>query len=449
VQDRLDFLVDEMGIIQTLSEGGETISALGGGFLRATWDKELEPDHPLLTVVDVDNAIPDFRWGRLTAVTFWYVVQGEVLQAPFKVQGQGKDDIWRHLERHEPGFVLHALYKGTSGTLGERFPMSAMPELGIADDVVETGVPNLTAVYIPNMRPNRLFRGSPLGRSDYDGIEAMMDALDEVWTSWMRDMRLARARLIVPQEFLQSAGKGKGTSFDVDQEVFEAMPGMQPTGDKLITPSQFQIRTKEHLETAMALVERIVAAAGYAAATFGLHADKTVAATATEITNRERRTFVTRAKKINYFKHPLEEILETLLALDSAQFQPHDVFRPSVDFPASIQADPKETAIILQLLEAANSASTETRVRAVHPDWNEEEVQAEVKRILEEGLVHTVPAISPVIAPDGSLAPPSPSLGANLAPNGGQMAPKSTPNGAPASPAQGVTAAPQPAGRKA
>lgn len=410
VQDRLDYLIDELGIVQICNESAELASALGGDFLRATWDKDLEPDHPIVTSVNVDNALPDFRWGRLTGVTFWNVVQEAS-------QGK-KTEIWRHLERHEPGSIEHGLYKGSSGQLGERFALSTMPELGLSDEVIETGIAQLTAAYLPNMKPNRLFRGSPLGRSDYDGIEAMMDALDETWTSWMRDLRLARARLIVPAEVLQSAGKGKGSNFDLDQEVWESLPmSSQGSMDKMITPSQFQIRTKEHLETSMALVERIVSAAGYAAATFGLHADKTVAATATEIANRERRTFITRAKKISYYKPGLERFLEALLALDAAQFKSHDVVRPSVDWPDTIQSDSEQTSTIVQKLDAANAASTETRVRMVHPDWPDADVLSEVKKILDEGLVRTIPAISP------STPENAPSGPQNGPPNGSKPVP--------------------------
>jgi len=445
VQDRLDFLVDELGIVQTAHESGEAVSAMGGDFLRVTWDKEFEPDHPFLTSVNVDNALPEFRWGRLTAVTFWDVVVEE------PTEGGKQATVWRKLERHEVGSIETGLYQGSSGQLGERVPLSQQAATADLIPLLETEIELLTAVYVPNMRPNRLFRGSPLGRSDYDGVEAMMDALDEVWTSWMRDMRLARARLIVPQEFLQSAGKGKGSQFDLDQEVWEALPQLEPIGDKIITPSQFAIRTKEHLETAMALVERIVSAAGYAAATFGLHADKTVAATATEISNRERRTFVTRSKKINYFKRPLEEILEALLAIDSAQFRPHDVLRPSVDFPDSVQSDPKETATILQLLEGANSASTETRVRMLHEDWSDQEVKDEVAKILDEGLVHTIPAVAPSTPENPSEAPPAAPETAPAARPGLGIRALSGNGGAPAStkPSNGVTAAPASAGRKA
>jgi A118 family predicted phage portal protein len=384
IQDRLDDLVEAAEIGQTLTEAAELAAALGGTFLRVTWDREVEPDHPLLTMVDVDQAVPEWRWGRLTAVTFWSVV--EMSDNP-----AGHKEVWRHLERHEPGVVLHGLYRGTDAHLGERMPLAAMPSLYLDDDVVQTGIDDLTAVYVPNMRPNRVHRGSSpgrnCGRSDYDGVEPLMDALDETWTSWMRDLRLARARLIVPQEYFDVQGKGKGALFDVDQEVFEALPmSFGRDSGTMITPSQFAIRTAEHGATAMGLVERIISAAGYSASTFGLQdSESRRAVTATEIINRERRSFVTRAKKIRYWTGPLARILETLLAIDAAQFGGPGSLRPRVDFDPDVHDDPQEMAATVQALRAATVLSVETAVRMVHGDWSDEEVEAEVQRIDDEG----------------------------------------------------------------
>jgi hypothetical protein len=39
---------------------------------------------------------------------------------------------------------------------------------------------------------------APLGRSDFSGLEISLDTLDEAHASWMRDIRLGKARLIVP-----------------------------------------------------------------------------------------------------------------------------------------------------------------------------------------------------------------------------------------------------------
>src|SRR5207247_7689241 len=107
----------------------------------------------------------------------------------------------------------------------------------------------------------------------------------------------------------------------------------------------FQIRTEEHLNTAKALVERIVSASGYAAATFGIHAERVTGSTATEIINRERRSFITRSKKISYFDLPLRQIMAALLTIDATQFDGQGIANPKVrvKWPDTLQEDPKET----------------------------------------------------------------------------------------------------------
>ena len=93
----------------------------------------------------------------LSAVTFW-----EELSRDDK-------EVIRHLERHEVGYILHAVYKGTPTDLGKPTDMGAFPETADLESVIETGIPKLTAEYIPNMKPNRLWRSlpaaAPMGRS--------------------------------------------------------------------------------------------------------------------------------------------------------------------------------------------------------------------------------------------------------------------------------------------
>lgn len=377
IQTRLNALVREDSIIRTLAAQAESVAALGGGFLRVIWDSDLH-DHPLLRGVDADAAIPEFDWtDGLAAVTFWKVIQRD------------QKEIWRLLERHEKGRILYGLYQGTDAKLGQRQPLTTM-NVGITEEIVETQIKALTAVYVPNVGPNRLFRGEPLGRSDYDGLEAAMDALDEASTSLQRDLRLGRARLIVPYEALESEGKGQGATFDLDKEVWEGAPVTLPNfnPEKWITPSQFAIRATEHLAVIRAKMEEVIVSAGYSNASFGFDEGRytQVAPTATEIVNRERQSFLTRGKKIAYWRDPLERILEVLLAIDAEHFnQRHPVARPRVEFPDSIHDDEQHMATVVQILRAAEAASTEIRVRMVHPRWSDAEVEAEVKRIAGEG----------------------------------------------------------------
>lgn len=400
-QDRLDFYMAN-GLQSALLEGGEIASAFGGVYIRAGWDSEVA-DHPLFDAIPPDAAAPEFRSGRLVAVTFHRVLPD---------LGDGK--TWRHLERHEKGRILHGLFaSGDDRTLGVRRPLQDHPDTaGFAalvgrGDAVETGATGLTAEYVPNMRPNRRLRGSQLGRSDFDGIEHVMDALDETWSSWLRDLRLGKGRILVPEVYLESAGRGQGALFDLEQEVFQqlnALPGGGANGGLALTSVQFNIRVDEHQRTSQALLEQAVRGAGYSAQSFGLQGDGGLA-TATEVQARKDRSMMTRGKKINYWRPPLARIARTALEIDVKQYRPAGVTAvlPDVDWPDGVATDPNTQAQTLQLLKGAEAASTRTRVEMLHPDWDDKRVSEEVKAIESENA----PPAPPDIDPPGTTTAPN------------------------------------------
>lgn len=380
-QDRLDELVDD-GMHATLLEAAEIDAALGGVYLRVVWDQALD-DHPWLSSVHPDAAVPEWRWGRLVAVTFWRVIAAD------------GEKVVRHLERHEPGAILHGVYEGDGDTLGRRVPLTeyadtaALAEVLTDGDTIATGITALTAEYVPNMRPNRVWRNTPaaahLGRADIQGSEPLLDALDETYTSWMRDIRLAKGRLIVPSVYLQSQGRGQGATFDADQELFTGLEMLPQQGaGPGITVNQFAIRVDEHERTSRAIVAQVLRAAGYATQTFGETGD--VAQTATEVTARERRSYVTRDRKIVYWRPALTRMLQVLLAIDAAVFgsKVDAEERPDLAFGDGVSEDPKSVAETLALLTQAEAISTELKVRMQHPDWDDDQVGEEVQRIRDD-----------------------------------------------------------------
>lgn len=404
-QERIDDLGDENGWNKTFLEAAEVDAALGGVFLRATWDRTFA-DRPLLTAVHPDAAVPEFRYGVLSAVTFW------------KALADDGQKVYRHLERHEPGHIIHGLYEGSRRQLGRQIALSSLPETaslmvdqdlatqaaGLSLDVA-TGLKDLTAVYIPNIRPDRQDRRSPLGRSDFSGTEGFLDALDEVYTSWIREVRLCRARILVPEQMLDVKGRGLGATFDPDREVFMGLNSLADDGENIqfVQPA---IRTAEHLTTTTDLVNRIVQTAGYSPSSFGLPGDGRIV-TATEVAAREQRSLVTRAKKASYWERPLADIVERCLQIDNLWFGGPVPYRPDIKFADSVQQDPKDEATALQLLHAAASVSTDTRVRMLHPDWGDDQVAAEVQRIQAElGLAVPDPMAPPTITT--SPAQPAP-----------------------------------------
>lgn len=377
-QTRLDELMDD-GMHATLLESAEICAALGGVYLRIVWDKDTR-DCPWIAAVQPDAAVPSWKWGQLSQVIFWKIIRED-----------GKTVV-RHLECHEPGKIVHGVYQGERETLGTPVSLAdypetrALAELLVDGNEIVTGAKKLTAVYIPNMRPNRIWRNNPhavhLGRSDYAGVEPLMDALDMVYSSWMRDVELGKARLIVPAEYMKSNGQGQGATLDLDQEVYEKVNAMSSdAGGVEIKEVQFAIRVTEHQETCTDLKSQIVTTAGYSAQTFGLGNDGQ-AVTATEIAAKNRRSIITRDRKSRYYTPPLGDIYESWLEVDAFIFSSGVTpVRPAIDWPAAVSVDPEALAREAELWHRAEAISTEEKVKLRRPDWPQEKVDAEVEKI--------------------------------------------------------------------
>lgn len=387
--DRLALIAGPM-FQRMLPEAAETSAALCGVYFRSTWDTDVA-QHAFLTKVDADMAWPEFRYGYLTAVSFWRVV------------GRDGQTILRHVERHETdaegiGVILHGLYQGTETDLGRIIPLTEnqatapLADIVDADAMISTGTPGLAVQYAPNITPSRAWRHDPvganLGRSDFDGIEPLMDALDEAYSSLMRDIRLGKSMLIVPNQMLESNGAGKGASFTQNEVItgVNASPSSQNDSKLAIEEVQFKIRVEEHEQAIMLLFKRIIGSAGYSTQTFGEGGD--VAITATEVASKERRSYMTRDRKIRTMQPALEAALSKCLAIDALVFGTGAKALPvSVQFADGVQDDVEALARTTQLLYAAVSASIDTRVRLLHKDWDEEKILAEVELIKVENGV--------------------------------------------------------------
>lgn len=373
-EDRLQEILNEGGAYNRLVEAAETAAAMGGVYLRPVWDEDLAP-YPMIAVTQVDQAVPTFKFGVLQAVTFWRTVE------------ENGNIITRHLERHEtvPGsnaVILHAIYQGNKTQLGVRLSDETLFALTGLEPVVDLPFEDLDVQYIPNMRPNRLWRASPLGLSDYSGSETMLDAIDETYASLMRDIRLAKARIVVPREYLDEGG-----NFDLDHEIYTPVdmePGATEQGARSMLAHQFEIRHAEHIAVILELVERTVSNAGYSPQSFGLQIEGR-AESGTALRIRENKTFLTQKRKSHWWGPALSTLAEHLLLIDIHVFgSPVEPFRPTAELSDSITNDPVEMAQTVNTLKSAMAASTLTRVKLAQPDLTDDEAQAEADKIIEE-----------------------------------------------------------------
>ncbi len=392
--ERLAELLDDHAHA-TMLEVGELRAAHGGSYLKVAWDADVVPDGPYLAAVASDAAVPTFRSGRLVSVIFWSDL------APLK----GDNGSYKLLELHEKGRIQFGLYRGSDQKeLGMLVPLTDHPDteylavLVDGDASIPTGSDLLTAVYIPWSKPNGRLRKDPsahdFGKSAFDGVEDLFDQIDEVYTSWMRDIRLGKARIIVPKGLLDVGAAGQGAIFDADREIFtetgEQVGSLNPTAngkgavESFIQMFQPNIRYKEHMDTLVHLLARTYQACGFSPQSFGDAGE--VAVTATEITARAGLTQLTRQASVMYCRPELSHIFAALLDVDKFAFAGpgRGDALPEVEWSDTDKVDPKIIADTILALVNAEAISLYERVSVQHNDWDDQQINAEVDRIRED-----------------------------------------------------------------
>jgi hypothetical protein len=148
------------------------------------------------------------------------------------------------------------------------------------------------------------------------------------------------------------------------------------------------------------LIEQILQMAGYSMQTFGVNPEGGGERTATEIESKERRSLMTRARKIREWKPQMEEHLTKLLAIDKDFFgHPNVVTELNVEFSDGVQESQIKLGQFVQSMFASESMSREERVNVLHPDWDEEQKELEVGKIEKEFA--QAPLADPMMAPFG------------------------------------------------
>lgn len=413
----------DAGLLSVLSGAAEVGAGLGGVFLRVTWDAA--KGRVFAVRVDADAAIPEFSWGELQRVMFFR-----------QLSSLGDRRVLRHLEIHEladrnapvtpdgertggvemVGVIRHQLWAGTVTDLGQQVPLTEHPSLAgllpllVDGDTISSRSPGLCVVYIPNITPNTLWRNLPcgkdLGAPDIAGCEDFLDRLDAAYSSLLEELELAKARITVPEQWLDTHAPGKGQSFDTDRRVFTGL-NIPPTDSAQAEMFQPAIRVDEHLRVIQELTEVIIRRAGYSAATFG--EDEAGAATATEVNSKNSRSRLTRSKKIRNWQPKLSELLAKMLAVDVAMGWADPKVDPAlvkVAFPQPAQT-PIELANMIDILGRAGAISTWLKVATAHPDWDDTQVEKEIERIRQDNPDLVDPAALGV-GGDGMTAPMDP-----------------------------------------
>lgn len=382
-QERLDDLNEKNGLYSLMLRAAELGGVCGGVFLKATWDAE--DGRPKMHAVPANCGLPEWRSGELYRLRLWCIVREDE-----------NGNVWRTEEIYtNDGHIITRLFKGDENDLGTEFPLDSIEETAGTQPDVQSGVNMLLATYVPNLLPNRQYPHVMFGRSDFDGLLGLFDALDEAYSAIQRETRLTKTTVIVPAEYLRKrdaifgvenqACKANQWVYSNNTGAFVALDIDSGQTSSPITVINPEIRAEQRVAICDDLIRKIWQMAGYSPQSAGLDVTGT-AESGTALSMRERKSIRTTEVKKTHWWHALHHMMRVMLRLDAAIF--HSGVDPEVELtielPSNAQPDISKMAEILEQLERAGAISTEMKIELLHPDWDEEKRAAELERILSE-----------------------------------------------------------------
>lgn len=375
-KQRIDEIFQQADIYSILLQAAELASVFGGVFLKWTWN--VKDKHPRLYAVPADSGLPEFIGNQVVKITFWCIAKEDKHGA-----------VWRTEEIYTPdGHIKTALYKGTETELGEQVPITSIPETKHIKPDANSGVETMLAFYIPNILPNRNMPHVPFGRSDFEGLYGLFDALDEAYSALQREVRLTKTTTIVPAEYLRKRdalfqdNKPSEWVYANNSGVFTALDIDSDRTSAPITTINPAPHAAERITVCEDLIRRILSMAGYSPQSAGLDVNGS-AESGTALNVRERKSIRTTETKKTFWWHAVNDVIRAMLRLDKKVFNsnidPEAEF--SVELPTGSQPDLAQLAEIVEQLERAEAVSIETKVSILHPEWDEDMRAEEVERI--------------------------------------------------------------------
>ena len=291
----------------------------------------------------------------------------------------GSSEVWRLLERHEPGLIINELYHGTRTELGKQVDLSALKQTEGLVPQLSTGLVDLDAVYIPN----HLGANSHFGQSDLHGIEDLLLAVNETLTVAQDDVRAGAATIFARRDLLNESGNlAEGTRV-VPVELEEGGDDEKP----MLETVQPQVRAEQFQNWQNFLIDLTLMASGYAPQSLGRNVEGG-AESGTARRLMMHHTLIEMAGKAKLWEDGLSHLLDVARQLDAQNYEGkpavswNDLEAPiSIELADGMPEDIREMATAVRDLRGAGAMSVEEAVRYVMRGRSEEDIQAEIDRL--------------------------------------------------------------------
>lgn len=397
LQDAIDFNAK-------VKEAAETESWSGGVFFKLSHDISVS-NFPILETATIREAEVIKVRGITQAIIFKFYYTYEKRQYKLEeiyTQDANKDAnivyrlYLRDTKGEEKAVDLYSIPQTRAMFLNEN-EESILNDNGV---VVYKGLKSMLAFYKPNRLPSHEFIDLDVGASDYEGAVDSFDALDEVYSEMVSEVRNNKTIRYTPKtmmkKYIDDAGNivtleadGFVTNYEVTNSNLD-----QDAKDKInitnIEDKQDSLKSKY-----MAFLSSVVNQAGLSPFALGITGLEAVNSSAESQQERNKVTLQTRAEKHETWKPFTEKLLIATLSLNywmRSNFK--DIEQPfenldlnynntdiDVEFNAYTYPKPEELILTWGGAKTSGVSSTKEAVRNIHPDWDDERIDEEVNLI--------------------------------------------------------------------
>ena len=288
---------------------------------------------------------------------------------------------------------------------------------------VYKGLKGMLAFEKPNKTPSQEFASSDYGASDYEGAIDEFDALDEITSANIREIRTNETKRYIPDTMIAERDEdGMPLPFDEFCDAFKTVKG-DPDQDaqNKIETSSIADKTESFLSKWKTVLSIVCNKAKISPYSLGITWLEAVGPSAESQVERNKTTLDMRKGKLELWEVLLKDLILRALQLnawmrknvDGVEESQRQDGIPDIDFTqgnTSLQLDFGDyvSESVTQRIttwsgaKTARVASTDEAVRQIHPDWTEKQVQDEVNIIrFEDGVSMDNPDNLPRLTGEG------------------------------------------------
>ena len=417
-QELVEGLIDVVDLKQKCIQASETESWCGQVFYKLSHDIDLS-NFPILEIADVRQAEEIKVRGITTAIVFkhYYTHKKNENKIDYRL-----DEIYT-TNYDDDATIIYELYKCNvskkEGVTDELIDLFSIPEtqhlIDIVDDegkFVYKGVKGILALSKPNKLPSHEFMDINVGASDFEGSVGSFDALDEVYSEMIAEVRNNKTIRYIPIEMLPKHKDRDGNIHSVKPNAFitnyvEIESSKAEGTNKEIVIKQIEDKYESLKSKFATAITTCINQAGLSPFALGITGLESVNSSAESQQERNKVTLQTRSMKQEMWKPFLEKLLIKILELNSWMQRELKVEQPfsklelsynnvDIDIEFNPYIYPRQEDLLTTWGSAKQQrvASTYEAVSQIHPDWDDLRIEKEVNLIrFEEGLSLDTPEL--------------------------------------------------------